>query len=61
VFKLSPAVRRTSFDLLLRAGALGIGGQHYKPEIAYLGGSTGPKRGFARVWGVELGDDAAVA
>jgi len=53
--------RTTSFDLLLRAGVLGIGGQHYRPEYAYLGGSTGPKSGFARVWGVTLHDDATVA
>lgn len=52
--------RTTSFDLLLRAGTLGIGGQHYKPEYAYFGGSTGPKAGFARVWGVALNDDVAV-
>jgi len=53
--------RTTSFDLLLRTGTLGIGGQHYKPEYAYLGGSTGPKAGFACVWGVSLNDDATVA
>jgi len=44
--------RTTSFDLLLRTGTLGIGWQHYKPEYAYLVDSTGPKTGFARVWGV---------
>lgn len=53
--------RTTSFDLLLRAGALGIGGQHYKPEYAYLGGSTGPKAGFTHVWGVSPKDDTTVA
>jgi hypothetical protein len=53
--------RTTCFDLLLRAGALGVGGQRYTPDYAYLGGSTGPKAGFARVWGVALKDDAAVA
>ena len=52
--------RTTSFDLFLRAGALGIGGAQYKPEIAYLGGSTGPKKGFARVWGAVADDDATV-
>lgn len=52
--------RTTSFDLLLRSGALGVGGQQYSPEYAYLGGSTGPKAGFKRVWGAELNDDAAV-
>jgi hypothetical protein len=53
--------RTTCFDLLLRAGALGIGGQRYKPEFAYLGGSTGPKSGFARVWDMTPSDDASVA
>jgi hypothetical protein len=52
--------RTTSFDLLLRAGVLGIGGQHHQPDYAYLGGSTGPKAGFTRVWGATLNDDAAV-
>lgn len=53
--------RTTSFDLLLRAGALGVGGEHYKPEYAYLSGSTGPKAGFTRVWGRPLKTDEAVA
>jgi hypothetical protein len=53
--------RTTSFDLLLRTGALGVGGQSYKPEFAYLGGSTGPKTGFQSVWGVRPDDDATVA
>ncbi|HMJ00797.1 MAG TPA: hypothetical protein VK488_13250 [Gaiellaceae bacterium] len=53
--------RTTSFDVLLRAGVLGIGGQHYQPDYAYLGGSTGPKAGFTGVWGVTLYDDQAVA
>lgn len=53
--------RTTSFDLLLRTGALGVGGTSYKPELAYLGGSTGPKAGFARVWGVTLNNYEAVA
>lgn len=53
--------RTTSFDLLFRTGALGVGGQHYKPEYAYLGGSNGPKTGFTRVWGVPLNDEAKVA
>jgi hypothetical protein len=44
--------RTTVFDLLVRTGTLGIGGQHYKPEYAYLAGSSGPSAGFARVWGV---------
>jgi hypothetical protein len=46
--------RTTSFDLILRAGAIGVGGHHYAPEIAYLAGSTGPGRGFERVWGVSV-------
>jgi hypothetical protein len=53
--------RTTSFDLLLRAGALGLGGDRYKPDYAYLGGSTGPSAGFARVWGVTLTDHTSVA
>lgn len=46
--------RTTSFDLLLRAGAVGVGGKHYEPEFAYLNGSTGPKAGFKKIWGREL-------
>ena len=46
--------RTTCFDLLVRAGALGIGGQHYQPEIAYLAESTGPKAGFCAVWGRDV-------
>lgn len=46
--------RTTTFDLLLRAGALGIGGERYAPTTAYLAGSTGPKKGFERIWGVSL-------
>jgi hypothetical protein len=53
--------RTTSFDLLLRAGALGVGGQHYKPDYAYLSGSTGPKTGFARVFDEALTTDDRVA
>ncbi len=52
--------RTTSFDLLLRAGTLGIGDRRYQPEYAYLGGSTGPKAGFALVWGVLPNDNASV-
>jgi hypothetical protein len=37
--------RTTSFDLLLRAGTLGICGRNYKPEYAYLKGSTRRLRG----------------
>jgi hypothetical protein len=46
--------RTTCFDLLLRGGVLGIGGEYYQPEIAYLAGSTGPKAGFRAVWGREV-------
>jgi hypothetical protein len=46
--------RTTAFDLLLRAGALGIGGRQYEPEFAYLAGSTGPKAGFKKIWGREI-------
>jgi hypothetical protein len=44
--------RTTCFGLLLRAGALGVGGTRYLPELAYLAGSTGPSKGFAAVFGV---------
>lgn len=46
--------RTTTFDLLLRAGALGVGGEPYAPTTAYLAGSTGPKKGFEKIWGVSL-------
>ena len=46
--------RTTTFDLLLRAGALAVGGKKYGPTIAHLAGSTGPKSGFKRVWGQEI-------
>lgn len=59
--KLRQWGRTTSFDLLLRAGALGVGGQQYKPDYAYFGGSTGPKSGFARVFGEALDTDDRVA
>jgi ribosomal protein S18 acetylase RimI-like enzyme len=45
--------RTTCFDLLLRAGALGVGGKRCLPELAYLAGSTGPRKGFAAVFGVD--------
>ena len=52
--------RTTTFDLLLRAGALGIGGHFYEPRFAQLDGSTGPKKGFKKIWGVEItGENAA--
>ena len=46
--------RTTCFDLLIRAGQLGVGGQTYEPEFAYLAGSTGPKNGFQQVWGIQV-------
>jgi hypothetical protein len=52
--KLARWGRTTCFDLLLRAGALAIGGRRYEPDMAYLGGSTGPKAGFRAVWGREV-------
>ena len=52
--------RTTCFDLLLRAGALGVGGRRYAPEYAYFGDSTGPKAGFRQVFGVELADTASL-
>jgi hypothetical protein len=50
--KLKQWGRTTVFDLLLRAGAMGVGGMNYRPEYAYLAGSTGPMAGFKLVWGV---------
>jgi hypothetical protein len=52
--------RTTIFDLLLRAGALGIGGKHYRPELAYLDGSKGPKEGFRLIFGTAVGRENAV-
>ncbi len=46
--------RTTCYDLLVRTGMLGIGGQRYQPDRAYLADSTGPSKGFARVWGVQV-------
>lgn len=46
--------RTTCFDLLIRAGNLAVGGQLYEPEFAYLAGSTGPKKGFEKVWGIQV-------
>lgn len=51
--------RTTTFDLLLRAGDLGIGGANYRPTTAHLEGSTGPKRGFARVFGITIEERGA--
>ncbi len=44
--------RTTCFDLVLRAGALGVGGHTYGPDRAYL--ETGPARGFALVTGITV-------
>ncbi len=44
--------RTTCFDLVLRAGGLGVGGHIYGPDRAYL--ETGPARGFALVTGIEV-------
>lgn len=46
--------RTTCFDLVLRAGALGVGGSRFAPDRAYLEGSTGPSAGFERVWGIAV-------
>ena len=46
--------RTTCYDLLVRTGMLGIGRQSYQPDRAYLADSTGPSKGFARVWGVKV-------
>ncbi len=43
--------RTTCFDLILRAGALGLAGRKFGPELAYLGEATGPARGFEVVLG----------
>jgi hypothetical protein len=53
--------RTTCFDVLARAGLLGIGGESYRPSLAHLAGSTGPSAGFARVWGVEVRRGSAPA
>lgn len=43
------------FDLLVRAGHLGVYGHRYAPEHAYLAESDRPKRGFEALWGVRVG------
>jgi hypothetical protein len=52
--KVSRWGRTTCFDALLRAGALGVAGSLYRPEKAYLAGSTGPATGFERLWGIRV-------
>jgi hypothetical protein len=49
--------RTTTFDLFLRVGALSVGGHRALPEIAYLAGSTGPSRGFKKIFGVTITDE----
>lgn len=44
--------RTTRYDLVLRAGALCLGGHSYEPNNAYLRESTGPRKGFAAIFGV---------
>jgi hypothetical protein len=51
--------RTTCFDLLVRAGVLGVGGARYLPDIAYLAGSTGPRKGYELVFGEVLSDERA--
>jgi hypothetical protein len=46
--------RTTCFDLVLRGGALAVGGSRYEPDRAYLDDSTGPKEGFKKVWGIPV-------
>jgi hypothetical protein len=57
--RLSRWGRTTCFDLILRAGALGVGGRRYAPDFAYLQGSTGPSAGFKLVWGRAVNADTA--
>lgn len=51
--------RTTTFDLILRAGALSVSGQRYRPTTAFLEGSTGPRRGFERIFAVNLHEHGA--
>lgn len=46
--------RTTCFDALLRSGALGVSGETYRPERAYLRGSQGPAAGFERILGMRV-------
>jgi hypothetical protein len=47
--------RTTCYDLLVRAGQLRIGsGARYEPDRAYLAESTGPRKGFELIWGIEV-------
>lgn len=46
--------RTTYFDVLARAGVLAVGEDSYRPDRAYLLGSTGPKKGFESIWGIQV-------
>lgn len=47
--------RTTCYDLLVRAGQLKIGSASvYEPDRAYLADSTGPRKGFDLIWGIEV-------
>jgi hypothetical protein len=49
--------RTTEFDALARAGLLEVAGVEYRPQSAYLAGSTGPRRGFTQVWDIDPAGD----
>ncbi|HSH61127.1 MAG TPA: hypothetical protein VK988_16100 [Acidimicrobiales bacterium] len=53
-FRVSCWGRTTCFDVLLRAGALAVSGETYRPDKAYLRGSQGPSAGSKRLWGVPV-------
>ncbi|MGO9178049.1 MAG: hypothetical protein ACLQHS_02075 [Candidatus Limnocylindrales bacterium] len=47
--------RTTCYDLLVRTGQLKIGSVvEYAPDRAYLAESTGPRKGFHLIWGIEV-------
>jgi hypothetical protein len=47
--------RTTCYDLLVRTGQLEIGSAGgYAPDRAYLAESTGPRKGFQILWGIEV-------
>jgi hypothetical protein len=47
--------RTTCYDLLVRAGQIRIASAAtYEPDRAYLAESTGPKKGFRLIWGIEV-------
>ncbi len=49
--------RTTNFDCLLRAGLITeVGGGLYRPGLAHLNGSTGPRNGFYQIWGIAVDD-----